>query len=510
MKYCAISAAIFAILVSSCVEEAVQESHPTVAQTLGTGPQECFDPAENPPGAPLAIPNDTVDDSAAIQYAIEAAASEPHGGVVCLGAGRFRLTKPSTSTYGGYSALAVRGNNIAIRGHKEGTQLALVGDAANTSALAVNPGSTNISISDISIETTESTNYPSYGISIGNGSCGSAPCGPVQGVILRNIRIDHESLTPPLKRGDCIRIVGQDATNTVTGVTMVSGHYRDCARSAIAIGKYVSGLTVSSNVFEAVPDYAIDLDAAASGVSGLVISSNVFWNGTGLAGDHAIDIAGAGNPVDDVAITGNSFFGRGIKLSNTRNVTITGNTINAAMTTSAAVVDAIGRAHNVTFVGNTIRRLGAAGPVVRTLAISGNRAEGFLASANVLEQNTVQSGFDLQGAADSIVSGNRLRWTQSAPAFWGVLYRANLNDIGNLSVSDNAFSVAGGSINAAVYVLANPNNIGKVVVTGNISTGTTFGIRCAVSPGKTIAPILSLANSIGPRSCTATTFVTGD
>src|SRR5690242_7636735 len=120
----------------------------------GTGPEGCFDPAQFG-----AIPNDGVDDRLAIQTAIDAAAASGRGRV-CLGAGRWTLTRAPTGSYNRFAALSIHSPHIELQGAGPGTVLEIVGNQglADLWVIALDPGARDISIRDLTIDTSSTFN----------------------------------------------------------------------------------------------------------------------------------------------------------------------------------------------------------------------------------------------------------------------------------------------------------------------------------------------------------------
>src|SRR6266536_1865763 len=87
----------------------------------GSGAGGCFDPA-----AFGAVPDDGVDDRVPIQAAIDAATTAG-GGTVCLGSGRWRVSRAPVGSYDRFAALSTHGARLTFSGTGPGTVLELVG-----------------------------------------------------------------------------------------------------------------------------------------------------------------------------------------------------------------------------------------------------------------------------------------------------------------------------------------------------------------------------------------------
>ncbi|WP_240521801.1 glycoside hydrolase family 55 protein [Amycolatopsis vastitatis] len=76
----------------------------------GSGAGGCFDPA-----AFGAVPDDDADDRVPIQAAIDAA-STAGGGTVCLGSGRWRVTRAPVGSYDRAAALSTHAAHVTFSG----------------------------------------------------------------------------------------------------------------------------------------------------------------------------------------------------------------------------------------------------------------------------------------------------------------------------------------------------------------------------------------------------------
>src|SRR5262245_46501252 len=198
----------------------------------------CYDPA-----AFGAQPVPTVDSRPGAQAAIDAAVAAG-GGRVCFGHGRWRLSRAPLGSYNRFAALSTHGAHVEIQGAGPGTVLELVGDqgGATTWVISVDPGARDISIRDLTIDTSATTNTDEqfHAVEVGNG----VGTGLVQDVRIENVRFEHPAATDGSRKGDCLRMAGNTPDSAVRRVTVVGGTFTRCARSGIAIQRNVFELVI--------------------------------------------------------------------------------------------------------------------------------------------------------------------------------------------------------------------------------------------------------------------------
>src|SRR6185295_8033668 len=211
------------------------------AAPAGTGPGGCFDPAHFG-----AVPNDGVDDRPAIQAAIDAAAANGRGRV-CLGAGHWTLTHASSGSYNRFAALSIHTPHIELQGAGPGTVLEVAGNQASGDlwVIAVDPGARDISIRDLTIDTsaTFDNSEQFHAIEVGSG----VGTGTVEDVRIDHVVFNHPGSTDGTRKGDCLRLLGNNAASAVRRVTVIGSSFTACARSGIAIQRNVFDLIIQGN-----------------------------------------------------------------------------------------------------------------------------------------------------------------------------------------------------------------------------------------------------------------------
>jgi TolB-like protein len=179
----------------------LREAHDSHTALIVAGPSGCYDPVDFG-----AVPDDGIDDSVPARQALDAASVA--GGRVCFGHGRWRLSRVPGNTYNRFAALSIYGAHVEIHGIGPGTVLEVVGDqgGATTGVISVNPGAHDITIRDLAIDTsaTTNTNEQFHAIEVGNG----LGTGTVEDVRIEQVRFEHPGATDGSHKGDCLHIAG--------------------------------------------------------------------------------------------------------------------------------------------------------------------------------------------------------------------------------------------------------------------------------------------------------------
>jgi hypothetical protein len=331
----------------------------------GTGAGGCFDPAHYG-----AVPNDGLDDRLPIQAAIDDATG---GGTVCLGAGRWRVTRAPVGSYDRSAALSTHGAHLEITGSGPGTVLELVGDQglAATAVISLDPGASDITIDRLAIDMSGATNTDeeTHAIAIGSGFCTTAngTCSmPVSDVTVRDVHFTHPPATDGSRNGDCIRLLGNTAATPVQRVTIVGSMFTSCARSGIGVQRNVFSLAVLGNHFGGqIGDTPFDAEATGGeGDDGLRLVGNSFADSTAT-----FDVALT--TYSHVTITGNTFAGRGLLLYRSQDAVVADNTFDVTAISGGGVIETENVADGIKIDDNMIRRHGVAGPAIRVVPHSG-------------------------------------------------------------------------------------------------------------------------------------------
>jgi hypothetical protein len=455
----------------------------------GSGTGGCFDPA-----AFGAVPDDGADDRVPVQAAIDAA-STAGGGTVCLGSGRWRVSRAPVGSYDRFAALSTHGAHVAIGGTGPGTVLELVGDqqAGAVAVLSLDPGASDITVQRLTIDTSAATNTDeqTHAIAIGSGVCTTAngTCSmPVTDVTVRDVVFAHPP-TPGARKGDCIRLLGNTPATAVERVTISGGSFVSCARSGIGVQRNVFSLAVLGNHFGGqIGDTPFDGEATGGDWDdGLRLEGNSFAGST-------VNFSASLTSYRHATITGNTFGGKGLSLYRTQDVVVADNTFDVTAVSGAGVVDSQNVATGDKIAGNVIRRHGVPGPGIRITPHSG----GFPAQVTVTG-NTIA----VDGDADAIygdsvheigVRDNDITFTEAAPDGSGITLQGISGPIEDATITGN--TVAGpGPYFAAVRLDSRPGPFGGVTVALNSSRGAARSLQCTQrAPGGFPPSIVSTGN----------------
>jgi len=463
----------------------------------------CFDPVDFG-----AQPLPGFDSRPGAQAAIDAAVAAG-GGRVCFGAGRWHLTRAPIGSYNRFAALSTHGAHIEITGAGPGTVLEISGDqgASDLWVIALDPGAHDITIRDLTIDTSAATNTDeqTHAIEVGSG----LGTGFVEDVRIERVRFVHPAATDGSRKGDCLRMVGATPESSVRRVTVIGSTFTSCARSGIAIQRNVFDLVIEGNQFTEAGDQDIDSEPTGSGLNGSVaVIGNVFHDDTTVAqGTFAVTIGGISEPMARVTVANNVFEGRGINFYRTADTTVTGNTFVTNMTEGRGVINIENVTERMVVQGNVVRRSGVTGAPIRVIHHSGHGASHLVIANNVLTNDTPGGGVDMESAQDVTVSGNEITWTVPAPQAAGVRLRSVIVPADGVMISGNR--IAGPSLMAGVFLGASPQPFKAVSIVGNMARGAARALRCDQSvAGNYTQPIVHAANYWqAPVQCAAATLV---
>ena len=491
-----VTAAIAALSVGTAVVV-----HAAAVPKAGSGPSGCFDPA-----AFGAVPDDGVDDRVPVQAAIDAATTAG-GGTVCLGSGRWRVSRAPVGSYDRFAALSTHGAHVTFTGTGPGTVLELAGDqqAAAVSVMSLDPGASDITVQRLTIDTSAATNTDeqTHAIEIGSGVCTTAngTCSmPVADVTVRDVVFTHPP-TPGVRKGDCIRLLGNTAATAVKRVTITGGSFVDCARSGISVQRNVFSLAVLGNHFgEQIGDTAFDGEATGGDFDdGLRLEGNSF-------ADSTVNFSASLTSYRHATITGNTFSGKGLSLYRTQDVVVADNTFDVTAISGAGVVDAQNTTTGDKIAGNIIRRHGVSGPAIRIQPHSG----AFPAQMTVTGNTIALDGDSDAIYGDSVheigIRDNDITFTESATDGSGITLQGISGPIEDATITGNTDAGANPYF-AAVRLDSRPEAFHGLTVALNSSRGAVRSLQCSQrAPGGFPASIVSTGNrwNVAPTCPVAT------
>jgi hypothetical protein len=471
----------------------------------GSGPGGCFDPV-----AFGAVPDDGVDDRAPVQAAIDAA-SAAGGGTVCLGSGRWRVSRAPVGSYDRFAALATHGAHVTISGSGPGSVLELAGDqqAASVAVLSLDPGASDVTVQRLMIDTSAATNTDeqTHAIAIGSGVCTTAngTCSmPVTDVTVRDVVFAHPA-TPGARKGDCIRVLGNTPATAVKRVTIAGGSFVSCARSGIGVQRNVFSLAVLGNHFgEQIGDTAFDGEATGGDWDdGLRLEGNSF-------ADSTVNFSASLTSYRHATITGNTFAGKGLSLYRTEDVVVADNTFDVTALSGAGVVDAQNVATGDKIAGNIIRRHGVAGPGIRITPHSGGIPAQVTVTGNTIALDGNADGIYGDSVHEIGVRDNDITFTGAAPDGSGVTLQGISGPIEDAMITGNTVTGASPYF-AAVRLDSRPEPFRGVTVALNAARGGARSLQCSQRAAGGFPPsIVSTGNRwTVPPTCPVTTLQPG-
>lgn len=213
-----------------------------------------------------AIPDDNLDDRAAIQAAIF---SCPHAVMPPLAPGRYYIN----IVPGMRAGLLDARNGAVISGAGLNTRIVFRGSAGNTDMIGISLGAGS-RLHHLSIGTTDLDGGPSLATNTNEHSRIVMVIGPVA-----DVRIDHVSIDNPQhadsRGGDCIQCVGYAPAQLITLLKVDHVRFVSCARCGIAMHSGVAGARIDHNQFSGIRTVGIN-EEGPGGLSNIEIDHNTF------------------------------------------------------------------------------------------------------------------------------------------------------------------------------------------------------------------------------------------
>lgn len=455
---------------------------------------------------PGAIPDDGLDDRAAIQAALTA------NGCAELGPGVYDVVVQSPRVYGGatgldrYDMLKLAGGRT-LRGAGPATTIRFSGDAGGSDVRGIGMTGNENLVEDVRLETTgwTGTNEQTHAIH-------------VTGAALRQqvarVWFHHPSLGASAG-GDCIKVVGYDPAPQPDGSTsadkrvslIATGNvFGACDRSAIAIHSGVSEAVIASNLFLATGDQDIDLEGGGGAIDAISITGNVFRRSL----NNGIAVALGADLTRKATVSGNVFAGGRFHAYNVEELTLSAN----AFELPGRAVELIKMSKQVAISGNTFDV--SQGPndfAVITAAHHNTGMPGSIAIANNVFRVSSNLGaiVSLVSATDATVIGNSITWTPASTpssSTTALLIYGIVQPTESILVANNLFrgpwSRALQTTNS--YEATHGGGIRAVTFGGNVLRGAGAGVYCT-QPGP--GPYVSYGNS-GPAHACGATFSSGN
>ncbi|MEV4319068.1 right-handed parallel beta-helix repeat-containing protein [Actinocrispum sp. NPDC049592] len=493
MKITSRRALLAAAMITTLTAGAGVVVHADAPPKAGAGPSGCFDPA-----AFGAVPDDGADDRVPIQAAIDAATTAG-GGTVCLGSGRWRVTRAPVGSFDRFAALSTHGAHLTFTGTGPGTVLELVGDqqAGAVAVLSLDPGASDITVAQLKIDTSATTNTDeqTHAIAIGSGVCAGATCSlPVADITVRDVVFAHPA-TPGFRKGDCIRLLGNTPATAVRRVTISGGSFTSCARSGIGVQRNVFSLAVLGNHFgEQIGDTAFDGEATGGDWDdGLRLEGNSF-------ADSTVTFSASLTSYRHATITGNTFSGRGLSLYRTQDVIVADNTFDVTAVDGSGAIDIANVASGDKIDNNLIRRHGVPGTAIRITPHSGGIPAQMTVTNNTIITDGDSNGIYADSVRDIGIRDNDITFTEAAPNGSGIQLQAITGPFNETMITGNTITgplsdTGANTYFAAVRLDSRPELFHGVTVALNASHGAIRSLQCSQrAPGGFAEPIVSTGN----------------
>lgn len=463
---------------------------------VASSPTGCYDPAAygahpTPPTAGM------VDARPGIQAAIDAA---PDYSTVCLGPGRWEMSRATVGSWSRVVSLVVHGkHHVTIAGVGPETVLAPTGDAGlgDWYGLEVTQGA-DVTVRDLTVDMSGLTNTEEQTHAV-------QVLGPQAGTRLSRVvfNLPHPATN---RAGDCLRLLG-NAGALVTDTVVEVVTFEQCARSGIAIQRGVNGTLVLGSTSNAIHDAAIDSEPSAPGGNvGLQVVGSHF-NDTGEAqGDFAVQLGGYDAPMSHVTLVGDDFARRGVWGYRTANATVTGCTVEGSPKVSGGgLLEFRNTTGDLVLSGDVLTRSGSvSGAVVRVVAQGGGAGQHVSLVGDRLTSSTPGQGVYMESVQDLTLADLDVDFTGPSTGNFCVSLRAVTRQLDGVDVHDvRCKAAAPGGALAAVYLSSSPGGVGSVSVHDNMSKNATQGLRCDGSGAFTRPVVYGGNNFDGTQAASA-------
>ena len=399
-----------------------------------------------------AVPNDGIDDGAAIRAAFASGATH-----VYIGPGLWDLEYASfasvTLTQG--QSLSGAGPSTVFRQHGDGR-------AATWYAFALYGGS----LRSFAIY------QDGWNLNVGGQT-------HMVGILAGNDSSISDLLMGPGSSGggDCLRFLGTDATHQVVRPTVSHVVALGCYRSGVSVQHDVVSGSVSASSFSAQHGQAVDYEPTSTGPVNIAWTGNVITALPTAAGGTGLAISDNGD--NRSSFVGNLIFGN-VQAVRASSVTFAGNSIIGDPLASTATLQVIRDSNGLRITGNlVVRPAGApAGFALQVTQNDGVAPSMIDVSGNRIVQGTAAQAIELEGTQGATVTGNLITMTAPWSAGFAISCRSVVAPCDRVLIANNVIEATGGTVGRAVELAGSPLATGRVLVSGNIATGFTVGAYC--------------------------------
>ncbi|WP_394827916.1 hypothetical protein [Pendulispora albinea] len=454
-----------AMAAMACSGSPAAEPKRDLSEVVIADPSTCVDPRDHG-----AVPNDGLDDRAALQAAIDLA--KVSGRPVCLAPGRFDIQmnpgagnqnieslriwntdgftmvgagsrsvlafkgsgiSPGTTVPRDWWLLGLRGARNTHLGHFEIDGAARFDTDEQTHAIQLThlPAGFDGNPSPISTRgtTLEHVDFfdPHLPRPAGSVPCGEAPagqmcqrpnhggtpilCAQIPGYSRCSVTNGPAASTWTLLGffggGDCVRLAAEETLGVRVADTTVEGSRATCDRSFVALQRGVDGYRVVNNTVDAVDDTAVDEEPTGEGTARRAyIVGNTFHRGGGRKAGILLTMSGNTEDSTENVISGNLLDGS-ISAYNTSNTIFAFNTITIAEDNTTNI-QLIKRGSGNRIFGNTLVReaTAAAGNAILVRLHNSGFPSDVIISDNVIRMRSDGNAIQAEPAVGLVVDGN--------------------------------------------------------------------------------------------------------
>lgn len=449
---------------------------------------------------PAAIPNDGLDDRAAIQAALDT----QNCAELEVGVYEIAMIVPRPPGAAGWGQIFL-GHGDVLRGKGPATKLRFTGGTTSGDwyGLWVRKVS-DVLITDLYIDTSALThsNEQTHAIEIS---------GPSDRVSIHRVWFDHPNRLRPegtsYLGGDCLKIVGGDVIPVSAKIS--ESWFVRCDRSGIASTGGAKSLIVDGNTFSDTGGQDVDFEASQKS-SVFTITNNHTFAGPSPKGAYSMAIGTA----TDVIFSGNILNGRGLHLYNVDNVLISDSVINRfGQERGEPVVEMIKAVHRVTISNlQATRMVTMPGAVIRM----SHHSSAYPMTIRIMN-SSLRSASDaalIAGAAQDVsVINTRLERTVATPWACSPSCKMSAIDLRDGIVRTDFVTITGCTFasrwDAAVRLSGNAGTgMGAVTLGGNTAPLVTNGLYCPSTTGMA-GPIVSYGNNWPVNLCPGVPVTSG-
>lgn len=483
MKY----AVVLAAILPACQ---LNEPDATLSQAVGTCPS---------PRSLGAIPDDGIDDRAALQAVLNACA----GSIVTLEAGQYEVVTPSPRSV----AMLTLPAGTTLQGLGAQSVIRFSGDNGGRDWRGIQLGNSTLIqrlrlVTDFTPGTTDEQTHVIRGD------------GPLHDVTVTDVAINHPS--HQAKSGDCIQFVGYPPSDTSPDKRIWNANvnhvtFERCDRSGIAVHSGLHGSPVADhlssrfddNTFIGISDQDIDFEGSGD-IDGIEIDHNTFLVPANLESNISVSIVASSN----IHIHDNHL-DRGLDLYGCSQCEIDHNVVTLALPASEPVVNLRKLSSNVVFHDETYTRAASAGAGA---VLSITQKISAPDHVTVADSQLIEHANGVPMVAVGIIGLQVLRDTITYDGADGLPLRIDgivvNGSSGDGSIRSTDIHVVDteidGPLRAAVGVSGSYSGVGTIEMTRVHASGANQGLRCEnVSTGAGVTgPVTYVDNQLPPAICT--------